>query len=155
MLRGYVGTDLARVNNQVQFIRCPFTGEQLAAVPAIRPDVSVIHAQKADAEGNVLLKGIVGVQKQAVLAAKRALVTVEEVVEDFGARSPNAIILPSWTVTAICVVPRGAHPSYAHGYYKRDNGFYIGWDRIARDRESFLAWMRINVIERSRCEVSP
>ncbi|MGA2842950.1 MAG: CoA-transferase [Steroidobacteraceae bacterium] len=155
VLRGYVGTDLARVNNQVQFIRCPFTGEQLAAVPAIRPDVSVIHAQKADAEGNVLLKGIVGVQKQAVLAAKRALVTVEEVVEDFGARSPNAIILPSWTVTAICVVPRGAHPSYAHGYYKRDNGFYIGWDRIARDRESFLAWMRINVIERSRCEVSP
>jgi glutaconate CoA-transferase subunit A len=155
VLRGYVGTDLARVNNQVQFIRCPFTGEQLAAVPAIRPDVSVIHAQKADAEGNVLLEGIVGVQKQAVLAAKRALVTVEEVVEDFGARSPNAIILPSWTVTAICVVPRGAHPSYAHGYYKRDNGFYIGWDRIARDRESFLAWMRINVIERSRCEVSP
>lgn len=155
VLRGYVGTDLARVNNQVQFIRCPFTGEQLAAVPAIRPDVSVIHAQKADAEGNVLLEGIVGVQKQAVLAAKRALVTVEEVVEDFGARSPNAIILPSWTVTAICVVPRGAHPSYAHGYYKRDNGFYTGWDRIARDRESFLAWMRINVIERSRCEVSP
>jgi glutaconate CoA-transferase subunit A len=155
VLRGYVGTDLARVNSQVQFIRCPFTGEQLAAVPAIRPDVSVIHAQKADAEGNVLLEGIVGVQKQAVLAAKRALVTVEEVVEDFGARSPNAIILPSWTVTAICVVPRGAHPSYAHGYYKRDNGFYIGWDRIARDRESFLAWMRINVIERSRCEVSP
>ncbi len=106
VLRGYVGTDLARVNNQVQFTRCPFTGEQLAAVPAIRPDVSVIHAQKADAEGNVLLEGIVRVQKQAVLAAKRALATVEEVVEDFGARSPNAIILPSWTVTAICVVPR-------------------------------------------------
>jgi glutaconate CoA-transferase subunit A len=155
VLRGYVGTDLARVNNQVQFIRCPFTGEQLTAVPAIRPDVSVIHAQKADGEGNVLIEGIVGVQKQAVLAAKRALVTVEEVVEEFGARSPNAIILPSWTVTAICVVPRGAHPSYAHGYYARDNGFYIGWDRIARDRESFLSWMRVHVMERSRCEGAP
>jgi glutaconate CoA-transferase subunit A len=149
VLRGYAGTDLARMNDRVQFIRCPFTGEQLATVPAIRPDVSVIHAQKADAEGNVLIEGIIGVQKQAVLAAKRALVTVEEVVEAFGPRSLNAIILPSWTVTAICVVPRGSHPSYAHGYYTRDNGFYIKWDKIARDRESFLAWMNVNVIERS------
>jgi len=154
MLRGYIGTDLASVNGQVRFIRCPFTDEQLAAVPAIRPDVSVIHAQRADAEGNVLLEGIVGVQKQAVLAAKRALVTVEEVVEDFGARSPNAVILPAWTITAISVVPRGAQPSYAHGYYKRDNSFYIAWDKIARDRDGFLAWMRTNVLERVGTTVS-
>jgi len=153
VLRGYLGTDLAKVNNQVRFISCPFTGEQLAAVSAIRPDVAVIHAQRADLEGNVMLEGIVGVQKQAVLAAQRSLVTVEEVVEEFGPRSPNAIILPSWTVTAISVVPRGAHPSYAHGYYKRDNGFYIGWDKIARDRDSFLAWIHTNVLRRSHSEV--
>jgi glutaconate CoA-transferase subunit A len=153
VLRGYLGTDLAKVNNQVRFISCPFTGEQLAAVPAIRPDVAVIHAQKADLEGNVMLEGIVGVQKQAVLAAKRSLVTVEEVVEAFGPRSPNAVILPSWTVTAISVVPCGAHPSYAHGYYKRDNGFYIGWDKIARDRDSFLAWIHANVLRPSHSEV--
>ncbi|HEX4025867.1 MAG TPA: CoA-transferase [Steroidobacteraceae bacterium] len=149
MLRGYIGTDLPRVNPNIRTIQCPFTGEQLAAVPAIRPDVGIIHAQKADAEGNVLLEGIVGVQKQAVLAAKRALVTVEEVVEQFGPRSPNALILPAWTITAISVAPRGAHPSYAHGYYKRDNGFYIAWDRIARERDGFLAWMRANVLERT------
>jgi glutaconate CoA-transferase subunit A len=146
VLRGYLGTDLARVNPNIRTIRCPFTGEQLAAVPAIRPDVAVIHAQKADAEGNVLLEGIVGVQKQAVLAARRALVTVEERVESFGPRSPNAVILPAWTLSAVSVVPHGAHPSYAHGYYKRDNGFYIAWDKIARERDSFQAWMREHVL---------
>jgi len=146
MLRGYLGTELPRVNPHIRTIRCPFTGEELAAVPAIRPDVSIIHAQRADAEGNVLLEGIVGVQKQAVLAARRALVTVEERVESFGPRSPNAVILPAWTVSTISVVPRGAHPSYAHGYYKRDNGFYIAWDAIARDRDSFQAWMREHVL---------
>ena len=154
MLRGYIGTDLTAVNPHIRSVHCPFTGEQLAAVPAIRPDVAVIHAQKADAEGNVLLEGIVGVQKQAVLAAKRALVTVEEQVEEFGPRSPNTVILPAWTVSAISVVPRGAHPSYAHGYYKRDNGFYIAWDKIARERDSFLAWMRSHVLEQGRQRVS-
>jgi glutaconate CoA-transferase subunit A len=149
VLRGYIGVDLPRVNPQIRTVTCPFTGEQLAAVPAIRPNVGIIHAQKADANGNVLLEGITGVQKQAVLAAQRSLVTVEEVVEDFGPRSSNAVILPSWTVTAIAVVPRGAHPSYAHGYYARDNGFYIGWDKIARERDSFLDWMRVNVLQLS------
>jgi len=148
VLRGYVGTDLSEVNGQVRAIECPFTGEQLAAVPAIRPDVAVIHAQKADSGGNVLVEGIVGVQKQVALAAKRALVTVEEIVTDFGERSPNALILPSWTVTAISVVPRGAYPSYAHGYYARDNRFYISWDAISRERESFLSWMRASVLGR-------
>jgi glutaconate CoA-transferase subunit A len=146
VLRGYLGTDLPRVNRNIRTIRCPFTDEELAAVPAIRPDVSIIHAQRADAEGNVLLEGIVGVQKQAVLAARRALVTVEERVESFGPRSPNSVILPAWTLSAISVVPRGAHPSYAHGYYKRDNGFYIAWDKIARERDSFQAWMREHVL---------
>ena len=146
MLRGYVGADLPKVNPQIRSVTCPFTGEVLAAVPAIRPDVAVIHAQKADAQGNVLLEGIVGVQKQAVLAAKRSIVTVEEIVEDLGPRSFNAVILPSWTVTTIVQAPRGAHPSYAHGYYQRDNGFYIAWDKVARERDSFLAWMKANVL---------
>ncbi len=146
MLRGYVGADLPKVNPLIRSVTCPFTGEVLAAVPAIRPDVAVIHAQKADAQGNVLLEGIVGVQKQAVLAAKRSIVTVEEIVEDLGPRSFNAVILPSWTITAIVIAPRGAHPSYAHGYYQRDNGFYIAWDKIARERDSFLAWMKANVL---------
>jgi glutaconate CoA-transferase, subunit A len=154
MLHGYRGTDLARVNRQVRTVTCPFTGTELAAVPAIRPDVGVIHAQRADASGNVLLEGIVGVQKQVALASKRCLVTVEEVVEDFGPRSTNAVILPSWTLTAIAVVPRGAHPSYAHGYYARDNAFYIAWDSIARERDSFLAWMDSHVMRAASATVT-
>jgi glutaconate CoA-transferase subunit A len=112
----------------------------LAATPAVRPDVTVIHAQKADRKGNVLLWGIVGVQKEAVLAAKRAIVTVEEMVDVLDA-PPNACILPSWTVEAVCLVPRGSHPSYAHGYSERDNIFYQKWDEISRDRETFVAWI--------------
>jgi glutaconate CoA-transferase subunit A len=95
----------------------------------------------------VLIEGIVGVQKEAVLASKRSLVTVEEIVDEFGPRSPNAVILPNWTVGAIACVPGGAHPSYAHGYYVRDNAFYLAWDKIARDRDTFLAWMKANVLE--------
>lgn len=149
IFRGYLGTDLKKVNSNIRSITCPFTGEQLAAVPALRPDVAIIHALRADFRGNVLLEGIVGVQKEAVLAAKRSVVTVEEIVEDFGPRSKNAIILPWWTVTAIVSVPRGAHPSYAQGYTKRDNGFYTEWDKISRERETFLAWMDTNVLSRS------
>src|SRR5262247_141552 len=148
VFRGYIGVDLPKVNPRIRHITCPFTGERLAAVPAIRPDVAVIHALKADRSGNVLLEGIVGVQKEAVLAAKRSIVTVEEIVDDFGERSANAVILPSWTVGAIACVPGGAHPSYAHGYYKRDNAYYKAWDAIARDRDAFLAWMKANVLER-------
>jgi glutaconate CoA-transferase subunit A len=148
IFRGYIGVELPKVNPNIKHITCPFTGEQLAAVPALRPDAAIVHALKADRAGNVLLEGIVGVQKQAVLAAKRALVTVEEIVDDFGPRSPNTVILPSWTVTAIACVPGGAHPSYAHGYYKRDNAYYKAWDTIARERDSFLAWMKANVLEK-------
>ena len=104
-------------------------------MPAIRPDVGIVHAQKADRAGNVMLEGIVGVQKEVVLASKRSIVTVEEIVDEFGARSPNAVILPAWTVGAIAEVPGGAYPSYAFGYYKRDNAFYKAWDAIARDRD--------------------
>jgi glutaconate CoA-transferase, subunit A len=147
IFRGYIGADLGKVNPTIKTIVCPFSGDTLAAIPALRPDVAVVHAQKADRAGNVLIEGIVGVQKEAVLAAKRSIVTVEEIVEDFGARSPNAVILPSWTVTAIAEVPGGAHPSYAHGCYKRDNAYYKAWDAIARDRDGFLAWMKTNVLE--------
>ncbi len=146
--RGYIGVDLPKVNPRIRSIECPFTGERLAAVPAIRPDVTIIHAQRADRAGNVLLDGIVGVQKQAVLAAKRALVTVEEMVDDLAAPGYNAVVLPSWTITAIAVVPGGAYPSYAQGYYRRANSFYTQWDEISRDRERFKAWMQEQVLNR-------
>ena len=139
--RGYLGSDLAAVNPNIRFIDCPFTGERLAAVPALRPDVAIVHAQKADRDGNVLLEGIVGVQKEAVLAARRSLVTVEEIVDALPRTGPNAVVLPSWTVTAIAVAPGGAQPSYAHGYYARDNAFYVAWDAISRDRGTFQAWL--------------
>jgi glutaconate CoA-transferase subunit A len=146
ILRGYLGSDLVSVNPNIRFITCPFTGEQLAAVPAIRPDLAIVHAQRADRAGNVLIEGITGVQKEVVLAAKQALVTVEEVVDDLRAPSPNSTILPSWTVNAVVAVPGGARPSYAHGYYKRDNAFYTAWDTIARDRDSFLHWMEQHIL---------
>ena len=149
MFRGYKGVDLPKVNPAIRSVTCPYTGEVLATVPALRPDVAIIHALRADKAGNVLLEGIVGVQKEAVLAAKRSIVTVEEVVDDFGPRSPNAVILPAWTVTAIAVVPGGAFPSYAHGYYKRGNAFYKAWDPIARDRDVFLRWIDENVMRKS------
>jgi glutaconate CoA-transferase subunit A len=146
IFRGYRGAELARVNPSIKFVACPFTGEELACVPAHQLDCAIIHAQKANRQGDVLIEGIVGVQKEAVLAARRSVVTVEAVVHDFGPVSPNACILPSWTVGAIALVPGGAHPSYAHGYYPRDNAFYKAWDRIARDRDSFLAWMDEHVM---------
>jgi glutaconate CoA-transferase subunit A len=148
VFRGYIGADLPKVNPKIKSITCPYTGEKLATVPAHRPDVTVIHALKADREGNVLIEGIVGVQKEAVLAAKRAIVTVEEIVDDLGPRSLNAVVLPAWTVTAVAEVPGGAYPSYAQGYYKRDNAFYKAWDPIARERETFLAWMKANVLDK-------
>ncbi len=144
--RGYLGSDLPSVNDAIRSVACPFTGEQLACIPALRPDVTIVHAQKADREGNVLIEGIIGVQKEAVLAARRAVVTVEEIVDDFGPRSSNAVILPGWTLAAVVHAPRGAWPSYAHGYYPRDNAFYIAWDEISRSRDSFLAWMEENVL---------
>ena len=140
VLRGYVGTDLPAHSTTIASVTCPFTGEVLTAVPAVNPDVAIIHAQRADRQGNVQLWGITGVQKEAVLAARRSLVTVEEVVEVLDPR-PGAIVLPSWVVTAVAEVPGGARPSYAQGYYDRDNEFYRDWDAISRDRSSFSAWL--------------
>ena len=148
VFRGYKGVDLTAVNPNIHSVTCPYTGEVLATVPAIRPDVTVIHALRADRDGNVLLEGIVGVQKEAVLAAKRSIVTVEEIVDELGERSRNSVILPSWTVTAIAEVPGGAFPSYSHGYYKRANAFYKAWDAISKDRDSFRAWIGENVLKK-------
>jgi glutaconate CoA-transferase subunit A len=144
VLRGHVGSN-AEVNPNIRSITCPFTGETLMAVPALRPDVTIVHAQRADRAGNVLVEGIIGVNKEAVLAATRAIVTVEEVVETLGAH-PNACVLPHWTLDAIAVVPGGAFPSYAHGYYPRHNAFYRAWDAISRDRDRFLAWIDEHVL---------
>ncbi len=144
VLRGYIGTDLTKYNNRIKFIDCPFTGEKLAAVPAHRPDVTVIHAQKADRKGNVQMWGVVGVQKEAVLAAKRSIVTVEEIVDDLQA-PPNAVVLPYWVVGHVCEVKGGAFPSYAQGYYARNNAFYKRWDDISKDRETFTAWMEKHI----------
>ncbi|MCY4184151.1 MAG: hypothetical protein OXC82_03820 [Rhodobacteraceae bacterium] len=146
ILRGYQGAGLKGMNANIKSIECPFTGETLAAVPALRPDVAVIHAQKADSKGNVLVEGIIGVQKQAVLSAKKAIVTVEEIVPELNTH-PNACIIPSWAITSISVVPGGAHPSYTQGYYERDNSSYLEWDRISSDRNTFKDWMRKNVLE--------
>lgn len=145
VFRGYRGAGLAEVNPNIKSITCPFTGEKLAAIPSNRPDVTFIHAQKADRKGNVLIEGIIGIQKEAALAARRAVVTVEEVVDDLNSH-PNATVLPHWTLDAVCVAPGGAHPSYAHGYYIRDNASYLEWDKIAADRDRFQAWMDKNVL---------
>jgi glutaconate CoA-transferase subunit A len=145
VLRGYVGTDLPKVTPTIKPIQCPFTEEELMAVAALNPDVAIIHAQQADRRGNVALWAITGIQKEAVLSAKRAIVTVEEVVDSFEPR-PFQIVLPAVAVDAVAVVPGGAHPSYADGYYDRDNAFYEAWDPISRDRERFTAWIERHVL---------
>jgi glutaconate CoA-transferase subunit A len=147
IFRGYRGAGLKAVNPNIRSVVCPFTGEELAAIPANRPDVTIIHAQKANRKGDVLIEGIIGVQKEAVLAAKRSIVTVEEVVDHFDDAHPNLCILPHWTVTAVVAVPGGAHPSYTHGYYARDNAAYLAWNEISGDRDAFLAWMKANVLD--------
>jgi glutaconate CoA-transferase subunit A len=144
VLRGYSGTDLVAHTN-VKFIECPFTGEELAAVPALRPDVAIVHAQEADKRGNVQLWGIPGVQKEAVLAASRSLVTVERIVDELDPRA-GGVIIPGWCIDAIAEAPRGAYPSYAHGLTERDNDFYKAWDKLSRDRDEFLSWMKEHVL---------
>ncbi|HZM76082.1 MAG TPA: CoA-transferase [Candidatus Limnocylindrales bacterium] len=141
VLRGYTGTDLPKHTAGIKPISCPFTGEVLTAVPALNPDVTVIHAQRADRQGNVQLWGITGVQKEAVLAARKSLVTVEEIVDTLDEK-PGAVVLPRWVVTAVAHVPGGARPSYAQGYYDRDNASYRAWDAISRDRNAFNDWLK-------------
>ncbi len=146
VLRGYAGTDLGAQSEAVAFLDCPFTGQRLTAVRALNPDVAVIHAQHADRNGNVMLWGLSGVQKEAVLAAGAAIVTVEEIVPALEPR-PHSVFLPAWTLSAVSVVPGGAWPSYAAGYSVRDNDFYAAWDEISRDRDRFTAWMQEHVLE--------
>src|SRR4051812_21649615 len=143
VLRGYANTDLA-ARTQVEFIECPFTGERLAAVPALRPDVAIVHAQESDRQGNVQLWGIPGVQKEAVLAARCAVVTVERIV---GGLEPRAggVIIPGWVIDVVAETPGGSRPSYSLDVSDRDNEFYRAWDEISRDRERFSAWIEENV----------
>jgi glutaconate CoA-transferase, subunit A len=148
IFRGYIGGDLPKVNSNIRRVTCPFTGEELAAIPAHRPDVAVIHAQRADRQGNVMIEGVLGVQKEAVLASKRSVVTVEEIVDALPERSLNAVVLPHWTVGYVVEVPGGAFPSYAQGFYPRNNSFYKAWDEISRERDTFLTWMKQNVMEK-------
>jgi glutaconate CoA-transferase subunit A len=145
VLRGYVGTDLPKVTETIASIMCPFTGERLMAVPALNPDVTMIHAQQADRRCNVAIWGITGIQKEAALSGKRVIVTVEEVVDSFEPR-PFQIVVPHMAIDAIAVVPHGAHPSYAYGYYDRDNVFYEAWDQVSRERERFKEWMERHVM---------
>jgi glutaconate CoA-transferase subunit A len=146
LLRGYLDNDLANANPRIASVACPYTGERLATVPALNPDVTILHAQRADRAGNVALHGIVGVQREAALAARTLVVTVEEVVDALPP-AMNGIVLPHWVVTAIAHCPGGAYPSYAHGHYARDNAFYQRWDAIARTRDGFLDWMRRHVLD--------
>jgi glutaconate CoA-transferase, subunit A len=146
VMRRDAASDLAAVPGaSVRELLCPFTGAALALVPAVNPNVCILHAQQIDARGNVLIRGIVGAAKEAALAARQLLVTVEQQVDTLDA-DMNALILPSWVVTAASVVPGGAYPSYAQGYYPRDNAFYLAWDEIARDRGTFGTWMERHVL---------
>lgn len=145
VLRGYLDTDLPAHNPNIRRVVCPFTGESLAAVPALNPDVTILHAQRADREGNVAIHGILGAAREAALAAKTLVVTVEEIVDQLPP-AMNAIVLPHWVVTAVVHCRGGAYPSYAQGFYARDNAFYRRWDGIARERNSFLAWMDRHVL---------
>jgi glutaconate CoA-transferase subunit A len=140
LLRGYIGTDLPAHNPRIRSVRCPYTDEEIATVPAINPDVTILHAQRADRQGNVAIAGITGAAREAALAAARLLVTVEEIVEAFPP-AMNGVLLPHFTVTAVAHCPGGAWPSYAHGYYARDNDFYLRWDTLARDRKRFTDWI--------------
>jgi glutaconate CoA-transferase subunit A len=144
VLRGYAGTGLAGQTDTIKPVSCPFTGETLMAVSALNPDVAIIHAQQADLRGNVQLWGLAGVQKEAVLASRRAIVTVEEIVAELTPR-PRAVVLPTWAVSYVARVPDGAHPSYAAGYTERDNDYYQAWDPIARDRDAFGRWLEESI----------
>ena len=141
-LRNYAGSDIPEANPRIKTVDCPFTGEKLAAVPALRPDVSIIHAQRSDRFGNTQIWGLMGVQKEAAFASKRVIVVVEELVEEAVIRAdPNRTLIPGLQVDAVVLEPWGAHPSYAQGFYDRDNDFYSAWDKIARDEKSLMKYL--------------
>jgi glutaconate CoA-transferase subunit A len=142
-LRNYDDTDLPRVNPNIRSVACPFTGEMMAAVPALTPDVTIVHVQRADDHGNAQVWGITGVQKEAAFAAKRVIVVAEEIVDAAVIRSdPNRTLIPGFIVSAVVHEPWGAHPSYAQGYYDRDNAFYVEWEGISRDASRLDAYLR-------------
>jgi glutaconate CoA-transferase subunit A len=141
-MRDYDGTDLPRVNPQIRSVTCPYTGESLATVPALNPDVTIVHAQRADAAGNTQIWGLVGVQKEAAFASQRVIVVVEELVDTAVIRAdPNRTLIPGIVVAAVVVEPWGAHPSYAQGFYDRDNDFYVAWEAISRDPAKLAAYL--------------
>jgi glutaconate CoA-transferase subunit A len=141
-MRDYAGTDLPRVNPQIRSVTCPYTGESLATVPALNPDVTIVHAQRADAAGNTQIWGLVGVQKEAAFASQRVIVVVEELVDTAVIRAdPNRTLIPGIVVAAVVVEPWGAHPSYAQGFYDRDNDFYVAWEAISRDPQKLSAYL--------------
>jgi glutaconate CoA-transferase subunit A len=148
VMRGYFGTGLMDRTETVKEIVCPFTGEKLAAVSALHPDVTIIHAQQADRHGNVLMWGITGVNKEAALAATRVLVTVEEIVDHIEP-CPGGVMLPTWVIDAVAEAPGGTYPSYTAGYSDRDNAYYVAWDAISRDRDTFVAWVEKHIMQTS------
>lgn len=152
VIRGYQGTDLIEHTNNVKDVICPFTSEKLTAVRALNPDVTIIHAQQADRDGNVHLWGITGIQKEAAMAAKKVIVTVEEIVDSFEARK-NSIVIPYFVISAVCLAPNGASPSYALDYYERDNDAYVAWNTISKERDTFLEWLSETVFETQRIGV--
>jgi glutaconate CoA-transferase subunit A len=141
-LRNYAGSDLPRVNPNIRTVACPFTGETLAAVPALNPDVAIVHVQRADAEGNAQIWGLLGVQKEAAFAARRVVVVAEEIVSgDVVRADPNRTVVPGFVVDAVVHEPFGCHPSYAQGFYDRDNEFYVAWRDVSKDRARFEAYL--------------
>ena len=141
-LQSYRGTDLPLVNQNIRFIEDPFGSGPIAVVPPIRPDVAILHAQRADPNGNTQVWGLLGVQKETAFAARKVIVVVEEIVsEEVIRRDPNRTLIPGLIVEAVVHEPYGAHPSYAQGYYDRDNSFYLAWDQISRKIETTEAWL--------------
>jgi glutaconate CoA-transferase subunit A len=141
-LKSYVGSDLPKLTPQIRKVADPYGGPDIYVVPALKPDVTILHAQRADRAGNVQMWGIVGANQEAAFAADRVIVTVEEIVEDEVIRDvPNLTLLPAHAVDAVVEVPGGAHPSYAQGHYRRDNAFYREWTAISKDREALNQWL--------------
>jgi glutaconate CoA-transferase subunit A len=142
-IRSYFETDLPKANPLIREVQSPYGDGVVYAVPPLKPDVTIVHAQRADAAGNTQVWGLLGCQKEAAFAAERVIVVVEEVVDETVIRAdPNRTIIPGLIVDAVVVEPWGAHPSYVQGAYDRDNQFYLDWDAITRDEESLQAWLR-------------
>lgn len=141
-LRSYVGSDMPAANDLIRFVDSPYGDGPIAVVPPLKPDVAFVHAQRADANGNTQLWGLLGTQKEVAFAAKKVIVVVEEVVdEDVIRRDPNRTLIPGLIVDAVVCEPYGAHPSYVQGYYDRDNDFYLKWDESSRDQATTEAWL--------------